>query len=1007
MRSEPWYSPANAALFRGAALRLAADGRSWPNDPDGRSVGQWQGWLTRTWAQPGLTEAVRLASPVLAERIDSALNNAFPGGSQIRRMALSLARYLVRARGRATPFGLFAGVAVSGFGPTSVRWSDPSTPTRRADSSWLAAIVGQLEGCAPLRHRLPVMVNNLARVRGDRLVVDWQPHAGVGTAGEVSIRYSAAVRAVLHTAPTPLPVRDLIDKLAAEFPAAAAEALDAMVAQLIAEGVLVTSLRPPATSADGLQHVLDQLVDVDAATVGEVTPLVTELAAIQALLLGEESDHGAVSTRMRTLADTVVQPLTIDLYLDAAITLPPQVAAEAAAAGELLLRLTPAPEGHPGWGRYRARFLDRYGPGAIVPVLHLIDQTTGLGFPDHYTASVPALFSRRDERLLALAHQAALDGLDEIVLDDAAAAHGLAGDPQMVPHIDVGVEVRAASLAALTNGAFTLGVCGIGRSAAMTGRFLPVLPAHDRRQLAHSYTSMPPRVDGALVAQLSFPPRQPRMENTQRSPRLLPHLIALGEHRDDGTALALSDLAVTADRDRLWLLSLSHRLPVETVLPHAAARHTMPLLARFLLELPRAAGPAVAPFDWGAAACLPFLPQVRYGRSILSPARWRIDPGALPGPDAPEPVWAAAWAALTLRLRLPSSLSVGDGDRQLRLNINEPIDLTLLRAHLHAATGPVSMLEAPAPAELGWLDGRAHEFVVPMTATEAPAQPPACLAGPLRPLERDDGLLPGGPVLYAKLYGHPELADTILTDHLPVLLAQWGADEQPVWWFVRYRSPTHHLRFRVHTAAFGVAAERFGAWAADLRHHGFIGELTLDTYHPEVGRYGHGPAMSAAEEIFAADSVAAVTQLLVPPNCRRAVTAASLVDLACAVTGSRRAGLRWLLDRPGVVPTRVVRDRQALNDAIALAIPGSAALQELPGGEQVAASWHARRQAAATYSRHLAADASHVTPETVLGSLLHLHYVRVHGIDPDGEAATYRLARAVALAAEARRGQNR
>ncbi|MGH3888510.1 MAG: hypothetical protein ACRDSZ_18455 [Pseudonocardiaceae bacterium] len=43
--------------------------------------------------------------------------------------------------------------------------------------------------------------------------------------------------------------------------------------------------------------------------------------------------------------------------------------------------------------------------------------------------------------------------------------------------------------------------------------------------------------------------------------------------------------------------------------------------------------------------------------------------------------------------------------------------------------------------------------------------------------------MPGSPVPYAKLYGNPDAVDTILTDHLPALLARW--DEAPLRWFVR------------------------------------------------------------------------------------------------------------------------------------------------------------------------------------------------------------------------------
>jgi class I lanthipeptide synthase len=64
---------------------------------------------------------------------------------------------------------------------------------------------------------------------------------------------------IMQTARSPVPVGDLLDKLGAEIPDAPVLTIDAMVAELVARGVLITSLRPPSTSTDGLAHVLDRL----------------------------------------------------------------------------------------------------------------------------------------------------------------------------------------------------------------------------------------------------------------------------------------------------------------------------------------------------------------------------------------------------------------------------------------------------------------------------------------------------------------------------------------------------------------------------------------------------------------------------------------------------------------------------------------------------------------------------------------------------------------------------
>lgn len=973
-----WYRPIDAAVLRASVHTGDVIPWPWPDLDGDAGIEQWCAWLTQVWAQRPVAEAVAVASPVLADRIEAVRAGLRPDAGQVRRLMLALARYLVRMRGRATPFGTFAGVTALRFGQEiSVRWTDRHQARTRADAVWLADVIARLESCAALLRRLPVMANDLALVRGERLVVSWQPHAsdsGGGSSGEVSVRYIPPVQTIMHVARSPIQVSDLIDKLAAEFASAPIPALDAMVAQLVARGVLITSLRPPSTTTDGLAHVLVRLQEVDADAVQEAKPLVGELRMIHTQLQAADrptswidgQGRRATAARMRALSNTAEQPLMVDLRLGCTVALPPKVAIEAASAAEVLLRLAPIPSGNPEWREYHSRFVDRYG-GALVPVQQLVDPTTGLGFPRHFgDTRQPALLgelSERDERLLALAQQAALDGAQEVVLDDDA-LNALAtvgkDEARTVPHVDIWVEVRATTTTALTESAFTLAVCGIGRTGAAAGRFLDLLSDTDRQRMTGLYGQLPTGVDGALAAQLSFPPQHPRVENALRAPLVLPDVICLAEHRDGVPGrIPVQDLAVTADHDRLYVVSLSRRRVVEPILPHAGSRHTMPPLARLLFEIPRAGAAAVLPFDWGVATCLPFRPRVRYGRSILAPARWRLRPAELPCPAASRHEWIAAMVAVRERLCLPASVSVGTADRRLRLNLDDPMDLTLLRVHLNAADDTVTVVEAPTA-------------------------------------------LPGSGVLFAKLYGHPDVFDAILTHHLPTLLRMW--DRPLRWWFVRYHHPAPHLRLRLHVHDYGPSAARVGTWAADLRRRGLIGDLILDTYHPETGRYGAGPTMAAAEALFAADSVAVLAQLTALASSReihpQTLTAASLVDLVCAMTGSRFAGMRWLIDHAELAGHAPVRDRELLHQALRLA--DGAVLHSIPSGQAITAAWHTRSEVATRYASCLTPDATHVTPASVLVSLLHLHHVRAHGIDPDAEAVSHRLARAVALSWNAR-----
>jgi thiopeptide-type bacteriocin biosynthesis protein len=249
------------------------------------------------------------------------------------------------------------------------------------------------------------------------------------------------------------------------------------------------------------------------------------------------------------------------------------------------------------------------------------------------------------------------------------------------------------------------------------------------------------------------------------------------------------------------------------------------------------------------------------------------------------------------------------------------------------------------------------------------------------------------------LTGMPSFSPTICQSCCPL----GTTAHQTAGGFLRYREPDPHLRmrFRLHHArTYGSAAHYLGAWADRVRRLGLLRNIVLDTYYPQVGRYGTGAAMQAAEAVFAADSAVAITQLTITAEGTLhpyAVIAASITDLATAFTGSLSSCLNWLIEHVNHHPIPALT-RHIHAQAMRLADPSGdwAALRVLPGSQRLELAWSRRRSALAAYRTHLSA-ADGPNPDPVLASLLHLHHARMVGVNQDSERICLRLARAAAL----------
>ncbi|MFI1369313.1 thiopeptide-type bacteriocin biosynthesis protein [Streptomyces griseochromogenes] len=778
---------------------------------DPRDRADAERYLAALTADERIREALAISSPSLDRALRGLLDGAPMKPAAVRKLVLGVTRYVLRAAARPTPFGLLAGIAPVSFADgCRIRVGDAHRAAVRPDSGWLLGLVRPWESESALLRKLRVVAHDLGFRRGSRWVLPVSPapdesDASASRTEEVSVRLTGPVRLVLERARSPLPAGELAALLAEAYPTAGSAVVERLIADLVRQGFLLTELRPPLTRTDPLRHVHDVLVSVaeweKADTLARVAKLLDGLAA---------EPVGAGAARWHTAADRLRalhrhdRPLQVDLRMDTEVTLPAAVLREAERAAAALWRTAPKDDPVPHLTEYHTAFVERYGIGRAVALLDVLDPHTGLGTPAGYdrpgergtqggaTGADPA----RDRVLAELALTALADGQREIVLDEATLDRLSRTVPQPAPNAaELCVQLTAESREAVAQDEFGLVVSqttGSTAPGALLGRFAYLLDDGEPiARLAREGAASAAR-PGAEPVHLDFQPLTGGAANVARVPSYWAGRLAIGCFPDTapgacleavgGTSPGISagapvrnarDIALAADDERLYAVDVAtgrELVPQSaTVLNFVLA----PAAVRLLRELPAMGRPLWAAWSWGAlGSTAPHLPRVRYGRTVLAAAHWKLSDPALTDARTGDEEWGRALDAWRARWKVPRHVSVGVLDRRVVLDLEAPLHRALLRRELAGGADPVAY-ETPEECGPGenWLrdtrgDAYRGELVLPVFPARPLAPEPAS-SDTVRPTASLDTVRPAAsldavrPTASADAVRPAESADTV------------------------------------------------------------------------------------------------------------------------------------------------------------------------------------------------------------------------------------------------------
>ena len=852
--------------------------------------------------EPGFREAVFLAAPALEAAIDQWRKD--PDSERGKRAENSLVAYLMRAAARPTPFGLFAGCTTGVIGAATrleLEGRDHYRRHTRLDMDFLWTLANAIESDPELRADLCYRPNSSLYEVGDRLQYAEARDSQLGRSYHlVAVAKTPYLSDVLARAAGGARL-DTLAAVLTDDEVSEAAARD-YLGQLIDSQLLVADCQPPVTGPPPAAEMAAALAR-HPATAAIAAQLRQAQGALQAL---DAHGAGVPPQFYRQLAADLgglpVAPdparfLQVDLVKPAVdATLMPAVVADILRAVRVLHALAP-PRGPDTLAAFREDYDRRYGTREM-PLARVLDEESGIGFqpsapaaadggpllaglPLRARADGQATWTRRDAFLHRKLAAALAAGAAQISLDPAEAYALRRPDALPLPGAFEAVAVIAApSTAAVERGDYQVMVSSVGgpSGARLLGRFCHADAALRERVRDHLRAEERGQPDCVFAEVVHLP--QGRTGNILSRPLLrdyeIPYLGRSGAPL--GQQIPLSDLLVSVHGDRVVLRSRS--LDRE-IIPRLTTAHNFAAAGlgvyRFLCALQQQHMLPGLMWDWGPARTAPFLPRVVCGRAVLARTTWNLGERDLAAFGGQGSDLFSAVQDLRARLKLPRLVALADTDNELLADLDNVLSIEAL-AHQVRRRGAASIVELwPAGDQLcvSGPEGRfAHQVVVPFTRPPAPVQPdpPGETACP-----RTGGLSvpavrqfpPGSEWLYAKLYAGPATADRILLRLGPSIAAWLAAGAIDGWHFIRYGDPDWHLRLRLHgrpQLLLGEVLPGLRQLTEPLLTTGELWRTQLDTYAPEIERYGGDLGIGPAERIFQADSEAVLAILARVPG---------------------------------------------------------------------------------------------------------------------------------------------
>ncbi|PSL47992.1 thiopeptide-type bacteriocin biosynthesis protein [Chitinophaga niastensis] len=838
-----------------------------------------------------LQEAIYIASPELYQELEKWQQGSLKNEKEINKLAAALFRYLLRMSSRCTPYGLFAGCATGAPGNHSaitLAGRQQHKKHCRLDMNYVAELAAAITAIPEIKEQLLYFPNNSLYKIGSRY-----RYAAYTIKNKIRNYYLTSVNSsnyldkMLRTAEKGATLPAIRNSIVNEEDNISAEEAAAFTDELLQNQLLVSELEPTVTGEEFFSHLVQRL-DTLQHTAAYQAPL----HRIQELLRDQQAGIEKYTTTHSLVTSIVTDTsnkdlVQTDLFLSTTQnTLSSTIINDITSQTAQLWKLARA-NNNSDLQNFCNAFRQRYEEREI-PLSLALDTESGIGYADHsnsntdHTPLVDGIYPTPEAKAdtitrnkiqafqAAQLQQCLRQQHKEIVITDQQLEDLKDKDVPTLPYSTYLMgSLLGSSATAIDAGDYLFDMTGCsGPSAAnLLGRFCHGDEALTDKVLACLKAEEANDPDKIYAEIIHLP--EARTGNILMRPRLRDYEIVYlaNSHTPDAYQIPLADLMIRVQNNKIVLRS--KRLN-KIIIPRLSTAHNfrngLPVY-KFLCDLQYQDYHAGIGWQWQLPTEEVFLPQVRYGKIILSKCTWILRKKDYPAlsKEQTKP-YREIFDEIRHQLQLPRYVVIMEGDNELLIDLENEAALHLLAATL-LKKDQVTLQEFLSTEENCWITGPAgkhtNEFIIPLKnvppETNKPSIGTVITSSHEMPARQ---FIPGSEWLYVKLYCGTRSAENILKEVLCPLTSELiAAGVIDKWFFLRYTDPEHHLRIRFHNDTnkefWKEVLDKLYNAMQHFADKDMVYRIQTDTYEREIERYGAN-TMAFSETIFYYDSAAVI-----------------------------------------------------------------------------------------------------------------------------------------------------